>query len=204
MNRVAFSPFFIETLLVKNGEIQNLKYHNFRLNRTINYFFKENSEIDLKNVINIKRGNSQTQRVRVLYSSSILKVEYFEIKKREFKSLKIVKNNHIEYSFKYKNRDFLNSLKDKNSDEIIIIKNGFVTDTTISNLAFWNGTEWHTPNTPLLNGTKRMELLEKGFLKEVSIKIDDIFNYKKVAMLNAILGFYEIGEINKVIIRKEE
>jgi len=180
---------FIETLLITN-QIQNLKFHNKRMNNTRKYFYNL-PPIDLKDYIQIK----QNKRVRIVYERDILKVEYFELLPREFKTLKIVEDNNIEYCFKSENREKLNNLKNKNFDEIIIVKNRFITDTTISNLAFWNGEEWHTPNTPLLKGTKREELLESGFLKEKEIKIDDLKKYKKVAMLNAIIGFYEVGGI---------
>ena len=65
----------------------------------------------------------------------------------------------------------MNSLKVDGFDEVVIVKNGFISDTTISNLAFFDGSEWHTPNTPLLKGTKRAELLDSGFLKEKTIKL---------------------------------
>jgi len=175
---------FIETILIKDT-IQNLKLHNDRMNKTRKYFFNA-KPIDLANYIEIK----QNKRVRILYNEEILKVEYFDLISREFNKFKIVESN-IDYKFKSENREELNSLKVKDYDEVIIVKNGFITDTTISNLAFYDGKEWFTPNTPLLEGTKRAELLQKGFLKEKNIKVDELKNYKKFAMMNAIIGFYE-------------
>jgi len=177
---------FIETLLITN-HINNLDLHNFRMNETRKHFYNL-PPIDLADFIDLKPNT----RCRVLYDREIIKVEYFELVKREFKKFKIVESD-IEYSFKYANRDKLNNLKVDGYDEVIIVKNGLITDTTISNLAFFDG-EWITPKTPLLKGTKRMQLLNKGILKEKDIKIEDIKNFKKIAMMNAILGFYEIGE----------
>ena len=181
---------FIETLLITN-EIKNLKYHNQRMNKTRKYFYNLD-EIDLKDYIKI----IPNKRVRVVYDKDILKVEYFDLKPREFKNFKIVYSD-IDYEYKYENREKLNSLKVDGYDEVIIVKNGFITDTTISNLAFFDGKEWHTPKNPLLKGTKRAELLEKGFLKEKDIKIEHLKNYQKFAMMNAIIGFYEI-EIERI------
>ena len=181
---------FIETLLISN-KVENLLYHNIRMNTTRALFFGK-EPIDLKDFIEIR----ENKRVRVLYDENILKVEYFDLKPREFKNFKII-HSDIEYNFKYENRDKLNSLKVDGYDEIIIVKNGFITDTTISNLAFFDGSEWHTPKTPLLKGTKRAELLENGFLKEKDIKVEELKNYKKFAMLNAIIGFYEV-EVGRV------
>jgi len=180
---------FIETLLITNT-IQNLNYHNQRMNATRAKFFNA-KEIDLKNYIKI----IPNKRVRIVYDKDIQKVEYFELKKRVFKKFKIVFCDDIDYSFKYEDRNKLNSLKDKNADEVIIVKNGLITDTTISNLAFFNGKEWLTPKKPLLKGTKRQELIDKGFLKEKDIYIDEIKRFKKIALLNAILGFYEVRDL---------
>jgi 4-amino-4-deoxychorismate lyase len=182
---------YIETILITN-KIENLEFHNKRMNKTRKIFYKA-KEIDLKDYIKI----IPNRRVRVIYEKDIKKVEYFKLQKREFKKLKIVYCDDIEYSYKSENREKLNSLKVNGFDEVIIIKQGLVTDTTISNLAFFDG-EWVTPRTPLLKGTKREELLDKGFLKEKDIKIDDIKNYQKVAMMNAIIGFYEM-DIKSVI-----
>jgi len=122
----------------------------------------------------------------------IKKVEYFELTKREFNKFKVVKCDDIEYSFKSENREKLNSLKVEKFDEVIIVKNGLITDTTISNLAFFDGINWLTPAQPLLKGTKMEELIQKGFLKQKEIKIDEITKFKKFAMMNAIIGFNKI------------
>ena len=176
---------FIETILITN-KIENLDLHNKRMNNTRYIFFKE-KPIDLKEYIKIVPN----KRVRVTYDKKIKKIEYFDLVKREFKKFKIVHSN-IDYSYKFANRNMLNRLKDKSVDEIIIVKNGFVTDTTISNLAFFDGKNWITPKNPLLKGTKREELLNKKFLIQKNIKVDEVKNFKKFAMINAIIGFLEI------------
>ena len=176
---------FIETLLITD-KIENLNLHNKRMNRTRYDFFKA-KELNLADYIKI----IPLKRVRVTYDEKIKKIEYFELKKREFKKFKIVYSD-IDYSYKFADRTKLNNLKDTNFDEIIIVKNNLITDTTISNLAFFDGKHWFTPKTPLLKGTKREEFINKGTLIEKDIKINDLQNYTKFAMLNAVVGFYEI------------
>ena len=176
---------FIETILITN-KIENLELHNKRMNNTRYIFFKE-KPIDLKEYIKIIKN----KRIRVTYDRKIKKVEYFDLVKKEFKKFKIV-HSDIDYSYKFANREELNKLKEKNVDEVIIVKNGFITDTTISNLAFFDGKKWITPKNPLLKGTKREELLNKNFLIQKDIKVDEIKNFKKFAMINAIVGFLEI------------
>ena len=59
----------------------------------------------------------------------------------------------------------------QDKDDILIVKNGLLTDTSIANIALYDGNDWYTPLHPLLKGTKRAELLDKGVLKEKEIKI---------------------------------
>jgi len=178
---------YIETILITH-QLENIELHNKRMNWTRKYFY-DLEPVDLRDYIEIKKNS----RCRVIYDKEIKKIEYFPLKKREFNSFKVVECNDIEYKFKSEDREKLNSLKVEGYDEVIIVKNGFITDTTISNLAFFDGNKWITPKTPLLKGTKREELIQKGFLKEKEIKIEDIKNFKKFAMMNAIIGFYEIN-----------
>ncbi len=186
---------FIETVLIKNSEIQNLKYHQNRINKTAKHF-KWKKIPELKN-IDLKKD----ARVRITYSSSGIKnIEYFPLIKRNFKKFKLI-NISFEYAFKYKNRKIFENIKKSFTgfDEFILIKNNLITDTTISNLAFFDGKEWYTPKHPLFYGTKREELLDKGFLKEENIHKYDLPYFKKIAMLNAILGFYEIKDFDIII-----
>jgi 4-amino-4-deoxychorismate lyase len=100
-------------------------------------------------------------------------------------------SSDIEYSLKYANRDALNALLESNKDvdEVIIEKKGYLTDTTISNIAFFDGEQWVTPVKPLLEGTMRAKLIDEGFLQTKEIKKEDLQNYSQVALMNAMIGF---------------
>ena len=66
----------------------------------------------------------------------------------------------MNYDLKYFDRKIFDDLK-KNikADDILIIKNGFITDTSIANILFFDGKKWITPKKPLLKGTVRERLL---------------------------------------------
>jgi len=185
---------FIETLLIKNGKIQNIKYHLKRMEKTAKYFkFQVPSS-----KFQVKSGD---WRIRVTYNQfGIKNIEYFPIKERVFKKFKVMEID-FDYSFKYKNRNFFSLFPSSSSlyDEFIFIKNNLITDTTISNLAFFTGNEWLTPKYPLLQGTKRAELLDKKILKEANIHKYDLPYFKKIAMLNAIIGFKEIKDYDIIM-----
>jgi len=68
-------------------------------------------------------------------------------------------------------------------------------DSFSSNIIFYNGKEWVTPDTPLLKGTQRQYLIDKGFIKEERITDKDILKYSKLKLINAMLDFERAPEI---------
>jgi 4-amino-4-deoxychorismate lyase len=102
--------------------------------------------------------------------------------------------NAIDYSFKFADRRKLDMLFEKrgNCDDIIIVKNGNITDSYVANLIFFDGQTWRTPDTPLLPGTQRAKLLYEGKISECKITPDDLTKYKKVGLINALNNFDEM------------
>jgi len=175
-----------ETIRLENGHFFNLKWHNQRLNRSRLKLFGATNKILLEDFLPPPFHGSL--RCRVVYSYEIESIELFPYTPKEFSSFKIVPSN-IDYSYKYDNRQELQNLLDPSFDEIIIEKDGILTDTSIANIAFYDGKDWFTPTTPLLAGTTRARLLDEGFLKLKNIKKENIKNYSYFALMNAMIGF---------------
>ncbi|NJD21537.1 MAG: hypothetical protein FIA82_02540 [Melioribacter sp.] len=94
----------------------------------------------------------------------------------------------MSYSHKFEDRTkFEKHLRESKADEILIIKNGLVTDTSFSNVVFFDGTKYSTPSSPLLKGTKRAKLIAESIIKEEEIKLKDIQKFKFVYLINALL-----------------
>ncbi|MEA2028502.1 MAG: aminotransferase class IV [Campylobacterota bacterium] len=183
------SKQLIETIKIHNGSIANIEYHNARFNRTQKELFNINNKIQLQNYITPPKDN-QLYRCRVWYAKEIEKIEYIPYMPKEQRRFIVVESD-IDYRYKYANRQALDELKTLHStyDDIIIAKDGLLCDTTIANIAFFDGSSWYTPSKPLLKGTMRAFLLDKGNLKEKDIIIDDIKNYRGFAIMNAMIGF---------------
>jgi 4-amino-4-deoxychorismate lyase len=77
-------------------------------------------------------------------------------------------------------------------DEIILVKNGLITDTSYSNLAFFDGVQWYTPEHPLLNGVRRQALLKQKRVREKRITPDELGSFVKLSLINAML---DLGEV---------
>jgi 4-amino-4-deoxychorismate lyase len=58
----------------------------------------------------------------------------------EIQDFQLVENNSYDYSFKFEDRKELDKMKMKSkAEEIIIVKNNHITDTSFSNLLFLKG-----------------------------------------------------------------
>ena len=101
------------------------------------------------------------------------------------------------YNYKYAKRTTFDTLLNNHpdADEILIEKEGFLTDTSIANIAFYDGTHWFTPKNPLLEGTTRARLLDEKFLHTREIRRSDIPHYTHVALMNAMIGFKILNNV---------
>jgi 4-amino-4-deoxychorismate lyase len=127
-------------------------------------------------------------RCRVLYSSQIEKIEFLPHRYRKIESLKLIENNAIDYHLKYTDRSTLQYLFERKEecDDILIIKNGCITDSFAANTVFYDGETWWTPDTPLLEGTQRERLLKQGKIRLGRITPASLSKYIKVGLINAM------------------
>jgi len=186
---------FLETIKCVDGKIFHLEYHQKRYESVL----KSLGINDFKNLKEyLNPPTSGLYRCRLVYDEKNISVTYHKYKKREIKSLKLVYDDKINYSKKSTNRDELNNLFEKREecDEVLIVKNSLITDTTIANVAFYKDGLWYTPKEPLLEGTTRARLLDEGKIIEKDIRVNDLKNYSKLALMNAMLDFDIITKYN--------
>ena len=69
---------------------------------------------------------------------------------RHVHSLALIQADHIDYTYKSAGREPLNRLFALRGacDDILIVKQGLLTDTSIANIALSDGTHWYTPAHP--------------------------------------------------------
>ncbi len=188
----------LETIRLEDGVLFNLHYHNRRFNAARRDRFGLSAPLALENIIRVPENATKGLfRCRVLYSEEIQKIEFIPYVPRRINSLKLVVDDHLEYACKFADRHRIDRLfaQRGSCDEIIIIKNGRVTDCSIGNLVFYDGENWFTPSSPLLNGTRRMQLLEKGLIREREITAEDVFRFRKAGIINAFFGLENLPEI---------
>ena len=152
-------------------------------------------EIDLERVLSVPKWlDDSRHKCRVVYGENILHIEYQRYLPRPIHSLMLVRGDSIEYSYKYENRAALDSHIEMRGDcdDVLIVRNGRLTDTSYANIALFDGCRWVTPSTFLLSGTMRRSLIDRGMITIADIGIEDLHRYKKLCLINAML---DLGEI---------
>ena len=109
--------------------------------------------------------------------------------------LRAVIDNGIDYEDKTTERSALEALYAQrgDADDVLIVQNGLITDTTVANVACLIGGCWLTPARPLLEGTARARLLAEGKLREADITLTMAMAAEKIAVMNALSGFVEVA-----------
>lgn len=189
---------YLETIKIADGHPCNLEYHFKRMEHTIGCrlpLYPESCHpFDLQLSPEFCSG---LIKCRIVYNSSaILSISYLPYHLPIIKSLKPVECNNLDYKFKYEDRSLINALRSANcstAEDILIIQNGFVTDTSFCNVVFENNLGLFTPSTPLLKGTKRQYLLNTGQIQECPITYDSLNKYNRILLINAMIDLSDIS-----------
>ncbi len=182
---------FIESIKVEDQEIFLLEFHQKRINQTFSHFGKEGS-IDLKKIYNhLEHDEDGLFKLRLVYDlDKKVRTQMIPYAIPEIADFQLVENNSYDYSFKFEDRKELEKMKMKaKAEEIIIVKNNHITDTSFSNLLFLKGKDWFTPSTYLLNGVQRQNLLKHKKIKETEITLQNIKQFSHFQLINALNDF---------------
>jgi 4-amino-4-deoxychorismate lyase len=150
--------------------------------------------LDLGKILEIPEFiGTETYKCRVVYGKEIESIEFAVYQPKLISTLKLIEDNEIDYSYKFADRENINRLYGQRGscDDILIVKNNLITDTSYCNILFFDGTNWITPESPLLKGTKRQQLLDEGKIRAARITVDSLRNYQKFMLINALLDFDE-------------
>ena len=182
---------FIESIKVEDQKIFLLEFHQKRINQTFSHFGKEGS-IDLKKIYDhLEHDEDGLFKLRLVYDlDKKIRTQMIPYAIPEIADFQLVENNSYDYSFKFEDRKELEKMKMKaKAEEIIIIKNNHITDTSFSNILFLKGKDWFTPSTYLLNGVQRQNLLKQKKIKETEITLQNIKQFSHFQLINALNDF---------------
>jgi 4-amino-4-deoxychorismate lyase len=182
----------VESIRIENRQLQHVDLHNTRFNAAREKLFGCKSKVSLSDIINIPSSlTNERHKCRVITDGEDFQIEIDPYTQRTIKSLKVVFNNHIDYPYKYENRSEIMSLYKLRGkcDDIIIVKNNNLTDSSVANMLLFDGSKWVTPSTPLLKGVQRQYLLNAGRIAEQKLTIADLLHFQKIKLVNAMIDF---------------
>jgi 4-amino-4-deoxychorismate lyase len=184
---------FIESIKVEDQEIFLLEFHQKRVDQTFAHFGKEGT-IDIAKIYkHLEHDEDGLFKLRIVYDlDKKIRTQMIPYAIPEIDDFQLVENNSYDYSFKFEDRKELEKMKMKSkAEEIIIVKNNHITDTSYSNLLFLKGKDRFTPSTYLLNGVQRQNLLKHKKVKEAEITLQNIKQFSHFQIINAMNDFDE-------------
>lgn len=182
---------FIESIKIEDQKAFLLDLHQKRVNQTFAHFGKEGS-IDLAKIFkNLEHDEDGLYKLRIVYDlDKKFTTQLIPYAIPEIENFQLVENNSYDYSFKFEDRKEFERMKTKaKTEEIIVMKNNHITDTSYTNILFLKGKEWFTPTTYLLNGVMRQHLLHEKKIKETEITLQNIKEFSHFQLINAMNDF---------------
>lgn len=207
----ATSPSFIETFMLRGGELIAGELHRERMLRTLREQGADTGSTFLQSLLSSSPWReveaylagqqilpATTYRLTLEYSltglSAIRLVPYC---KRTIRALRpILLPDGFEYSYKYTDRSFFDRMKAELASEeepLFVRPDGTITDTSFTNVLIETESDYLTPTRPLLKGIQREGLLRAGLIAEA----DDLTlstlraKAKSILLINALLPLEE-------------
>jgi len=194
----------VESIKLKDGVFYRLKFHQERVNKAFEICFPNEEPISLfDNLYQTMIPQSGIYKCRIVYDMDVQTIEIQPYLRREIQSLKIVETELESHAYKLEDRTGFNSAfaQRADCDDVLLVKNGLLTDASYSNIALFDGKNWFTPRVPLLYGVNRADLLEQEKLVEKDINVGDLKDYQKIALFNAMIEFGELVlDIDKIVL----
>ena len=186
----------MESICIVNGRPQNLELHQERMCFTAaHHGFSAPQLPDIATILpeHLSRGRVKW---RIQYKEEIQDMEFNPYRPKTIASLQLVEGDP-DYRFKYADRRELELLLLQKGacDEILVVRNGFITDTSYSNVVLQQGEHLFTPSTCLLKGTRRQQLLREGIITEKEIPAAELQNYDHILLINAMLDINQAPRI---------
>lgn len=185
-------PLF-ETIAVAHFKPLQLQYHQRRMDESFFKLFRQKNPFQLlMEFLSLKIPSSALFKWKIEYNASGFNSFVEPYFPRVINRVELVEiNPDFDYSMKFSNRDYFESLKSlhPDCDELILLKNGALTDSTYSNLVLESKLDGklYTPTAPLLKGTQRQFLLDNEVIAPIPIKVQQLCEFQKIYFINAML-----------------
>ena len=186
---------FVESIKLKDGVFYRLQLHQQRVNKAFEAFYPTEEPVNVvETLFQTVFPQEGLYKCRLVYDSDLQLLDIAPYVRREIRSLKMVETTQESMSYKPEDRTEFNAAFALRGgcDDVLLVKDGLLTDTSYCNIALYDGENWYTPRTPLLYGVNRMQLLSEGKLLEKDIKVSELMNFQYISLFNAMIEFGEL------------
>ena len=180
----------VESIKAEDGQVFLLDYHQDRLERSFLDLYHRPCPWRLKDLLT-SIPLQGLYKIRFLYNESAYSIEVLPYVPKEIKSLQLIEIGEYCYPYKWTDRSFINAAYAKrgNCDDILMTREGLLTDTSYANIVLFDGSKWVTPAIPLFEGVLRSYLLDHNIIQPVNIAITDLSHYQGFQLINAMNPF---------------
>lgn len=185
---------FIESIRLENGVFELLDYHQYRIGKAFRICFPGSNVVNLQHFLSgLTVPQSGLYKCRIVFDNQVNVCDFQPYIKKQISSLLLVDVDIPTTEFKSANRAKIDAAFNKRGkcDDVLLVRDGYITDASYSNVAFYDGNQWFTPRIPLIYGIRRAKLLNEGIIKEADITVGDLSRYSKICLFNAMVRFTE-------------
>jgi len=181
-------PLF-ESIRVEGGQTHLLHYHQARIEHSYPQLFQKKCSWKLESMLP-DLPMTGLHKLRFLYNDRAFTFELVPYNARKIETLKCVEINTYNYDLKLTDRSGIDqafALRG-DCDDVLMTKNGLITDVSYANIVLFDGTDWVTPAVPLFEGVQRSYLLDNKKIQPAIIRLADLTCYKGFQLINAMNG----------------
>lgn len=185
---------FIESVYINNGYSRHIDLHQQRVDQTLGHLGISTHAVQLQRIINtLNIPKDGLFKLRIVYdSTSNFTYELLPYHYKRILSFKMVDIGERNYAFKYADREWIYTLlNEAGTDDIVMLQNGVIKDSSYANIIFQERDTWYTPSVPLLAGTMRFHLIDQGLIQPFSIHLNDLSRFSHFKLINAMMSFEE-------------
>ncbi len=188
------SKLLLESIRIVDGEAPLLPFHQRRMDRVRRVLFAKSSPLKLEKILGeLELPRKGLFKLRIEYCDVVKRQELVPYIIKPVRSIRLVNADKVLYGKKFADRTGIRRCLEKKGDcdDILMMQRGHLTDASYANVALFDGKHWYTPSWPLLRGTRREELLEKGIIRPSVIRERDLESFQCIRLINAMLPWGE-------------